>query len=221
MWPRRQNQKGWNSVLNLDVIAETPVAEFPFPFMTASNVVGGAALEQITRDFPAITAPGVFPLSGLKYGDAFARLIEQIKGSKLESLLSEKFKMDLAGKPLMITVRGQCHKRDGRIHTDSKDKILTCLLYLNEPNWKADGGRLRLLRDGRNLDNMIAEVPPQGGNFIAFKRTDLSWHGHAPFEGQRRSIMFNWLISDTALAKNVGRHKLSALFKKIGIHNGY
>ena len=208
-------------MLNYDVIAKTPVASDPFPYMTASDVVSGDSLEQITRDFPAITAPGVFPLSGLTYGEAFARLIEQVRGSKLEDLLSEKFNLDLAGKPLMITVRGNCHKRDGKIHTDSKDKILTCLLYLNEPQWQADGGRLRLLRDGRNLDNMIAEVPPQGGNFIAFKRTDLSWHGHKPFEGRRRSIMFNWLVSDAALAKNVGRHKLSALFKKIGIHNGY
>ena len=208
-------------MLNLDVIAKTPVATEPFPFMTASGVVGGDALAQITKDFPDITSPGVFPVSGLKYGEAFARLIEQIKGSKLEALLSEKFKIELAGKPLMITVRGQCRKRDGKIHVDSKDKVLTCLLYLNEPTWQADGGRLRLLRDGKSLDNFIGEVPPQGGNFIAFKRTELSWHGHAPFEGQRRSVMFNWLVSDAALLKNVGRHKLSSLFKKIGIHNGY
>jgi hypothetical protein len=25
----------------------------------------------------------------------------------------------------MITVRGRCHARDGKIHTDSKDKIVT------------------------------------------------------------------------------------------------
>ena len=121
----------------------------------------------------------------------------------------------------MITVRGQCQKKDGRIHTDSTDKILTCLLYLNDQNWANDGGRLRLLRDGKNLDNMIAEGPPNGGNLVVFKRTDKSWHGHAPFEGARRYIMFNWLKSDMALAKNLGRHKLSAVFKKIGINDGY
>ena len=208
-------------MLNFDIIAKALVATEPFPYMAVSDVIGVPDLEKISHDFPAISSPGVFSLSDLKYGDAFARLIEEIRGSQLETILAQKFDMDLAGKPLMITVRGQCQKKDGRIHTDSTDKILTCLLYLNDQNWANDGGRLRLLRDGKNLDNMIAEVPPNGGNLVVFKRTDKSWHGHAPFEGARRYIMFNWLKSDMALAKNLGRHKLSAVFKKIGINDGY
>ena len=99
------------------------------------------------------------------------------------------------------------------------DKIVTCLLYLNEAGWNAEGGRLRLLRDGRNLENMIAEIAPNGGNFVAFKRTENSWHGHAPYEGPRRYLMFNWLTSDVTLAKNVGRHKISAAFKRLLHHD--
>ena len=121
----------------------------------------------------------------------------------------------------MITVRGHCQKKDGRIHTDSKDKLVTCLLYLNDPSWSPQGGRLRLLRNGKDLNSTIAEVPPEGGNFVAFKRTENSWHGHEPFEGQRRYIMFNWLQSDVALAKNLGRHRLSAVFKRMGLFDGY
>jgi len=188
--------------------------------MVASNVIEPENLVRISTDFPAIARPGVFPLSELQYGASFEALIENIRGRDLEALLEEKFDMSLRNNPLMITVRGQCHKRDGRIHTDSKDKILTCLLYLNDQDWQEDGGRLRLLRDGSNIDNMIAEVSPRGGNFVAFKRTDISWHGHLPFEGRRRYIMFNWMRSDVALAKNLGRHKLSSLFKRMGFYSG-
>ena len=62
---------------------------------------------------------------------------------------------------------------------------------------------------------MITEIPPLGGQLVAFRRTDKSWHGHHPFEGQRRYVMFNWLRSEAALAKNVGRHKLSAAIKRL------
>jgi hypothetical protein len=208
-------------LLNLQALAPAPVAREPFPYMTAANVLNEDDLRRIAADFPAIDKPGVFPLSSLSYGPAFASLIEDIRGPDLEALLGERFGMDLSDKALMITVRGRCQARDGRIHTDSKDKLLTCLLYLNDPTWDQDGGRLRLLRDGQSLDNPIAEAPPDGGSFVAFKRTANSWHGHAPFEGPRRYVMFNWLRSNAALAKNIGRHRLSAMFKRFGGGDGY
>ncbi len=200
-------------MIKLDVIEQTPVAQDPFPYLVVENIVDEAAIRDVNADFPDIRAPGVFPLSALETQGAFEALVQEIQGPALRDLLAKKFQLDLAGKPLMVTVRGQCQKKDGRIHTDSKDKILTCLLYLNE-SWDDSGGRLRLLRDGRNLDNMIAEVPPSGGTLVAFKRTDISWHGHHPFEGQRRYIMFNWVTSEATLEKNLLRHRLSAWVKK-------
>ncbi len=203
-------------MIELDVIKNTPAAREPFPHFVAQRVISRENMTAISRDFPAITKPGVFYISDLEYGDAFRTLIEEIKGRELARIVGEKLDIDLTGKPLMISVRGQCQLKDGRIHNDSRDKIATCLLYLNDENWNAEGGRLRLLRDNENINNMIAEVPPNGGNMIAFKRMENSWHGHEKYEGQRRSIMFNWLSSNFALAKNVGRHKLSAAFKRAG-----
>lgn len=208
-------------LLNIDPIRDAKVATEPFPYMMAAHTLDEKALSKISQDFPKVQHAGIFPLSEIDVHGAFAQLIEDVNDHELESVLEEKFGLQLSNKPLMVTVRGFCHKRDGRIHTDSKDKILTCLLYLNDSAWPADGGRLRLLRDGKNLDSTIVEVPPNGGNFVAFVRTDNSWHGHAPFEGARRYIMFNWLKSDAALAKNVGRHRLSAIFKRMGFYNGY
>ena len=66
---------------------------------------------------------------------------------------------------------------------------------------------------------MLVEVPPTGGTMAVFKRSSNSWHGHHPYEGERRYVMFNWLASDFALLKNTGRHKLSARLKAIGIWN--
>jgi len=200
-------------VIDLDVIEQTPVTQAPFPYLVVENIVDEAGIRNVNADFPEIHAPGVFPLSALETRGAFEALIREIQGPALRDLLAEKFQLDLTDKPLMVTVRGQCQKKDGRIHTDSKDKILTCLLYLNE-SWGESGGRLRLLRDGKNLDNMIAEVPPSGGTLVAFKRTDISWHGHYPFEGQRRYVMFNWLTSEATLEKNLLRHRLSAWVKR-------
>ena len=80
---------------------------------------------------------------------------------------------------------------------------------------QGDGGRLRLLRNGTDIEDYIAEVPPDGGTFIAFKRSDKSWHGHLPFEGERRYVMFNWVRSNAALTRNVLRHKVSASIKRL------
>jgi SM-20-related protein len=208
-------------MLQLDRLATASVTRDPFPYMMATDIVDGANLVRVAADFPDITKPGIFPLSEVTYGTAFAELIKEVHSAELEALISDKFNVDLSDKPLFITVRGHCQKKDGRIHTDSKDKVITCLLYLNDKSWNAEGGRLRLLRDGRDLESTIAEVPPHGGTLVAFQRTDNSWHGHAPFVGPRRYIMFNWVRSDVALAKNLGRHKLSAAFKRLGIFDGY
>jgi hypothetical protein len=204
-------------VLDLDAIANAPVVTEPFPFFTARNVLGTRNLAAIDRDFPDIVKPGIFPLSELTFGASFRALVDEIEGSELEAVIGEKFQIELSDKPLMVTVRGYCRARDGRIHNDSKDKVVTCLLYLNLDGWSEDGGRLRFLYDDHDLENLIAEVPPLGGTFAAFRRTDKSWHGHASYEGPRRYIMFNWMASEKILAKNLGRHRISAAFKRLGL----
>lgn len=202
-------------MIDLEKIRSAPVAKEPFPYFVAENIVSPGDLKKVGADFPNITSTGVYPLSELAYGPAFEQLITDIRSAGLEELIEEKLGVDLSDKPLMITVRGHCHKRDGRIHTDSKDKVVTCLLYLNEANWQASGGRLRLLRNETDIEDVIAEVPPFGGTLVVFRRTDNSWHGHHPFEGQRRYIMFNWVTSEMTLAKNIGRHRFSAVLKRL------
>ncbi len=186
----------------------------PFEFFLASKVLSDGDIAAVRRDFPKIDKPGIFPLSSLEIGGAFKRLIDDIRSPDLARSVGEKFGVDLVGLPLMITVRGHAQQKDGRIHTDTKDKVVTCLLYLNE-TWDEAGGRLRLLRRGDDIEDYAAEIPPNGGTFASFKVAPNSWHGHKPFVGERRYVMFNWVRSEEALTRHLGRHSLSARIKKL------
>lgn len=208
-------------MLDYDRIAAAQAIHHPFSYLTVGNVLDRTSLAALTEDFPFLLGPGLFPPSDLSYGPSFANLIEEIAQPRLRLLMEEKFGIDLSDKPLMITVRGFCRKKDGRIHVDSTDKLVTCLLYLNKPYWGEQGGRLRLLHGPRDIEDAIAEIPPEGGRLVAFRRSDNSWHGHEPYEGERRAIMFNWMSSVSVLRKNVLRHKLSSFAKSFGLAADY
>jgi hypothetical protein len=109
---------------------------------------------------------------------------------------------------------GRCDLSDGKIHTDSKSKIITVLLYMNE-TWEQADGRLRLLRSATDLNDIIVEVPPVAGTLLAFKRSHNSWHGHESFSGERRVIQFNWLTSQGNRQSAMLRHHTSASFKRV------
>jgi hypothetical protein len=100
-----------------------------------------------------------------------------MRSEEFRKAFEEKFNIDLTNRPDMITVRGCCSEKDGKIHTDSETKIITILVYMNSA-WESSGGRLRLLRSGTNLDDVILEVPPTEGTLLAFRRSTNSWHGH-------------------------------------------
>ena len=203
------------AILRLNRLEAAPLVPSPFPHLLATEMLSETALNAINGAFPPIASPGLFPLDAVQGGAAFNALIDEIGGAPLRGMLAAKFGLALDGLPQMITVRGHAQRKDGRIHTDSQDKVLTCLLYLNRLDWPAEGGRLRLLRKGDDLESTIAEVPPLGGTLVAFQRTACSWHGHAPFEGPRRYVMFNWVRSEATLQKNLARHRVSAWVKRL------
>jgi hypothetical protein len=118
-------------MLDIRALRGAPLANEPFPHFVAENVLTAASLQAVNRDFPAIKDPGIFPADEMRAGPAFTHLLREIEGVDLESALSEKYGIDLHSLPLMVTVRGFCRQRDGKIHVDSVDKVVTCLLYLN------------------------------------------------------------------------------------------
>ncbi len=202
------------SLLDLAALGRTKVASQPFDHLIVPGFIPAIGLQQVERDFPRIDKPGSFPLSTISgYGPTFMKLMEALQGPALRQAIAEKFSLDLTGRPTMVTVRGRCRRKDGQIHVDSKDKIITVLLYLNE-SWGEEGGRLRLLRNARDLDDYAVEVPPDAGTMLAFRCTPDAWHGHKPFEGDRRVIQLNWVTSNYYVWREQARHKLSAWSKR-------
>ena len=202
------------SMLDLERFRATPLTREPFEFLIVPEFVKADARSAIHNDYPEVDRPGSFPLGEVSYGSAFAKLVEQMRSEEFRNAFEEKFGIDLTNRPDMITVRGRCSEKDGKIHTDSETKIITILIYMNA-GWESAGGRLRLLRSGNNLDDMILEVPPTEGTLLAFRRSNNSWHGHKPFSGPRRVIQFNWVTSEAVVRREQNRHRFSAWMKKI------
>jgi hypothetical protein len=200
--------------LHLDKLHAATLVRDPFEFMFVSETIEAGELAQIIRDFPEVPAGGSYDASTLKSGPAFQRLLDELRTDAFRAPFEDKFGIDLKPHPLHITVRGQVRGRDGGIHTDSKEKILTGLLYLN-PEWNEAGGRLRLLRNGKDIDAYAVEVPPVAGNMVVFRRSDRSWHGHLPSRGRRLSLQFNWVTDDSYVRQELARHRFSGWLKRL------
>jgi SM-20-related protein len=203
--------------LDLDAFRRTPLATKPFPYLVVPGFVPEPARAALSRDFPRITSPGSFPVADLTFGPAFASFLAELGGNPMRAAFAEKFALDLAGRPTMITVRGAARASDGRIHTDTASKLITVLIYMNE-SWEAPGGRLRLLRSPDDLDDVVAEVPPAAGTLIAFRVTPHSWHGHAPVSGPSRVVQLNWVASGAVVRRERLRHGISARMKRLVGH---
>ena len=202
-------------MLKLDVLRSTPLERDPFEYLIVKNFVDQERLKEVVADFPDVPGPGSHPPAGLKIAGHFKELIDELLGPAFQSIVEEKFNVDLTDRPTMYTVRGFCRARDGQIHTDSKTKIITVLLYMNDASWESSTGRLRLLRNGSDLENYVTEVEPSGGTLLIFKRSDNSWHGHHPFEGKRRAIQLNWVTDQSVVDREQSRHGFTSRFKRL------
>jgi hypothetical protein len=200
-------------LIDLEAFRAAPLTRDPFTFTVLKDAIRPKDAAAIRADFPEIADSGLLPVAATRPGPRFRQLIANMQSEEVARAFSEKFGIDLVGRPQMITVRGHCAAKDGRIHTDSVTKLVTVLLYFNEP-WEAKGGRLRLLRSPTDLGDMIGEVAPESGTLVAFRRADNSYHGHEPFEGVRRYLMINWMTNDFAAQRELLRHRLSAGVKQ-------
>ena len=198
-------------MLNLAKLAAAELHREPFEYLLVDDVLSDDCKAAIVADFPQIEKGGSHPLSRVSYGPWFKQLTDELLGPDFAAAVAAKFDLDLSSYPTMITVRGWSDRNDGQLHTDSKDKLITVLLYLN-PEWNTRGGRLRLLRS-KNVDDYVAEVAPTIGSMIIFKRCDHSWHGFPPFEGKRMSLQMNWVKSDSYRRKERFRHEISSFMK--------
>jgi len=199
--------------LNIDLLEKAELRTDPFEYTIVPGFLSPDSLHEVTANYPSLKG-GSYPLDSVEVSPAVKSLIDQMDGPAFEAAIEKKFGVELTGQPKMYSLRGYCRGTDGKIHTDSKDKIITVLLYLNN-EWKHPGGKLRMLRNGNDLDDFSEEVPPDNGTLLVFKRSERSWHGHGPFEGRRCSIQMNWMVSEGARGFHKLRHSISATVKKL------
>ena len=205
-----------DDVLDFAALDAAVVAPAPFPHLIVPDFVPARVLPAVYADIPKTGRGGSFPPEALALGPTARRLMRELEGSALKAAIAAKFGLDLADAPTMLTVRVACREKDGQIHRDSAAKRVTVLLYLN-PATDAFGrqeGCLRLLRGPDDLEDYAVEVPPTRGTLLVFPNGPDTWHGHKPYVGDRASVQLNYMAGGREAARELRRHKLSALVKR-------
>jgi SM-20-related protein len=199
--------------LDWQVIEQARLETDPFDHVALKQVLTAECASAVSLEYPDIRSPGSFSLADAPAGPVLAGLIEDLLSVRFRTQMQRIFAVDLGDRPAVVTLRGQCSGRDGRIHTDSRSKVLSLLLYLNA-GWVGSEGQLRLLRNGSDIEAQAVEIPASLGSLVVFRRTDHSWHGHTPFVGQRRVLQMNYLQSSRDSLVGALRHRFSALTKQ-------
>lgn len=196
---------------------DTRVHAEPFAFLIAQEQLPADAAQALARDFPRYPSAGFFPHETGDCGPAINRLVAELTSAAFADAVGAMLGVEgLGDKPSLVTLCRLLNRRHGTIHTDSRSKIVTALVYLNE-DWPAiSGGCLRFLNRIDDIDDLVVpEVRPLYGTIVAFRRSDNSFHGHLPHEGERRVVQVAWLTSEDEKLRKTQRGKLSRLFKKL------
>lgn len=196
---------------------QTLVKTQPFPFFVATDMLPPSLLPALIQDFPAMGGAGYLPYDKSACGKSVNALIEHIQAPEFANAIGKTLGIDnLSQYPTYVSISRSLNKRHGTIHTDGKSKVATALLYLND-NWENAGkGCLRFLNKIDDIEDMVVpEIKPVYGTLVAFKRTDNSFHGHLPFEGERRVIQIAWLVSAADMDRKAKRGRLSSGLKKL------
>lgn len=196
---------------------DTVLERTPFPFLLAHGQLPAEARHDLERDYPAYPSAGFFPFDPADCGPSINALVEQLTTPAFARLIGAKLGIDdLDRYPTLVSLCRRMNKRHGTIHTDSDSKVATVLLYLT-PQWPdTSDGCLRFLHRIDNIDDVVVpELKPLFGEFAVFKRCENSFHGHLPYEGERRVIQVAWLTSEEEKLRKTKRGKFSRAFKKL------
>ena len=200
------------ALIDLDSIKSAPVEDTFFPFFSVPNCISDTE-KSLAKEFPNLEKGGSYPSDMPGLSDKIKKLISEIVSEAMKEVLSEKFQVDLSNTEVITTLRGYSRMKDGKIHTDSKSKVLTFLLYLNE-EWDNEKGLLRMLKNNFDLEDFIEEIPASFGSLVVFKVTENCWHGFHPVEGKRLSMQMNY-VKKASVSSHKIRHGLSSFIKKL------
>ncbi|MGQ0802207.1 MAG: 2OG-Fe(II) oxygenase [Pseudomarimonas sp.] len=189
----------------------------PFPFLLAKDQLPVTLQQQLFADFPSFREAGFFPYDEAECGPSIRQLVDELTAKRFADALGERLELPGLGEfPTLVTLCRSLNKRHGTIHTDSRSKLATALLYL-QPEWPdTSGGCLRYLQKIDDIDAMVVpEIRPLYGTLTAFKRSDCSFHGHLPYEGERLVIQVAWLTSEREKLRKTSRGRFSRWLKSL------
>jgi hypothetical protein len=197
--------------------ASARIQRDPFPTAVVPGALPDDVRATIAADFPQYTKAGFFPYDTNECGPAVRQLVEEMCSPAFADALGNQLGVErLSQYPTIVTIRKWSKDTDGRIHNDSKSKIVTALLYLNETWPNTSDGCFRFLSSPESFDHLIGEeVKPLYGTFTAFRRTENSWHGHPPYTGERRVIQVAWLTSREELERKLKRGRFTRFLKQM------
>jgi len=203
--------------LDYAALRATSPAASPFAHVVVRNFLPDEQLAAVVHDLPAMSSGGSFPIGSLRLGPLARALVRDLEGPAPREAIAEKFGLDLNAAPTMLTLRGRSRERDGAIHTDSRSKRVTVLMYLNLPQeaFAARQGCLRLLRSANDIEDFAVEVPPTDGTLLVFPNGPTAWHGHKRHIGQRYVMQLNYMTADAAARAELRRHRISAFVKRL------
>lgn len=193
------------------------VRHAPFAFLIAGDQLPADAAATLDRDFPRYRSAGFFPWEPEDCGPAINQLVEELTAPAFADHVGRALGIENLGRqPSLVTICRHLNRRHGTIHTDSRSKIATALLYLN-PSWPdTSEGCLRFLNRIDDIeDTVVPEVRPVYGNFVVFRRADNSFHGHLPHEGERRVIQVAWLTGEEEKRRKTRRGRFSRWLKRL------
>lgn len=197
--------------------ADTVVLAEPFPIFFSPNQLPADLADDLERDFPAQPEAGYLPYEPSECGASVNAIVEELTSPEIADAIGESLGVEnLSQFPTMVSICRSLKKHHGRIHTDSKSKVVTALLYLN-PGWmESSDGCLRFLHRIDSFDEtVVPEIRPVYGTLAAFRRADNSFHGHLPFQGERRVIQVAWVVSEEEKLRKTRRGRTSKFLKWI------
>lgn len=196
---------------------DVQIASQPFAFLIAPRQLDESASGRLVADFPRYGSAGFFPYRPEDCGPSLRELIDELLAPAFADALGARLGIDgLGALPAIVTLSDSVNRRHGTLHTDSKSKVATALLYLNQDWPRTSDGCLRFLTRGDDIEALAApEIRPLYGTLVAFRRADNSWHGHLPFEGRRLVVQVAWLTSQAEADRKNRRGRVSRLVKKI------
>jgi hypothetical protein len=203
------------SLLTDRIASPAVVPEAPFPLLIAEGVLDPDAEQALINDFPGYRGAGFFPHADVDCGPAINALVRELTAPAFADRIGDLLGITrLSQFPVLVTICRALNLRHGTIHTDSQSKIASALVYLN-PDWvPTHAGCLRFLSTGNDIEALVApEIKPLYGTLTAFRRTDNSFHGHLPYEGERRVIQIAWLVDAAAHDRKTRRGRFSRAVK--------